>query len=87
MSFTKRALEEGWRENPTCKQPLLEVGRRFFYNLSNIKITHGTWEIVSNERAPFYKCKRVLKSGKLSSSKSLENLREFYEIEIYRTFK
>jgi hypothetical protein len=87
MSFTKRAYEEGWRESSTCKQPLLEVGKRFSYDLSNIKITHGTWEIVSNERAPFYKCRRVLKNGKLSSSNSLENLREFYESTIYGTFK
>lgn len=87
MSFSKRAFGDGWRENPTCKQPLLEVGKRFSYNSSNVKITQGTWEIVSNELAPFYKCRRVLKNGKLSTSNSLENLRDFYESTIYGTFK
>ncbi|CEG26020.1 hypothetical protein [Bacillus sp. B-jedd] len=87
MSLTKRALEEGFVGEIKCKRPLLDVGFRFSYDLSNVKITHGAWEIVSNEQAPLYKCKRVLRNGKISKGESLENLRNFYEAEIYRVLE
>ncbi|OCA85215.1 hypothetical protein [Pseudobacillus wudalianchiensis] len=87
MSLSKRLYEEGYVGKIECKYPLLDVGKRFTYDLSNIKIEHGTWEVVSNEQAPLYKCKRVLKNGKLSKSGSLENLRNFHESEIYRALR
>ncbi|WP_042348232.1 hypothetical protein [Bacillus massiliigorillae] len=85
MSWTKRIyFDEGYRDKPKCKKALLNVGVRFEYFETRVKITHGTWEIISNEKAPYYLCRKVLKNGNLSSSKTLQNQRNFSESEIYR---
>lgn len=87
MSLSKRAYEAGFVGEIRCKHPVLNVGQRFTTNYSNIKITHGTWEIISNKNAPTYTCRKVLKNGELSIDDTLKNKRDFNEYVIYQALK
>lgn len=84
MSLSKHLYAQGYIGKVECKYPILHSGQRFVIDFGRQKNEQGTWEIVNNENAPLYKCIRVLKNGKLSKSKSLNNYRNFHELRIYR---
>lgn len=87
MSLSKDLYERGYVEKLEYTLPLLDVGTRFTYHFGRQKNMQGTWEIVGNDNPRFYLCKRVLKNGSLTKSNSLENLRNFYESDVYRALK
>ncbi|QOV10947.1 hypothetical protein [Viridibacillus arvi] len=85
MSASKNFYESnGWAEKVKCERPILEVGTRFTITEGIFKIDQGTWEIIKNESAPYYSCRRVLKSGALSKTWSLSNVRTLSESNIYK---
>lgn len=87
MSLSKDLYDRGYVGKIECKYPLLDQGVRFTIDFGRQKNEKGTWEILSNEDAPLYLCRRVLKSGKLSRSQNLGNHRKFNESCIYRAIK
>lgn len=78
----------GWTTKAEIKQkhPTLDLGTQFTISNSSRKVNIGKWEITSNSNAPYYKCRRLLKSGSYASW-SINNERTFSEEEIYNKHK
>ncbi len=70
-------------EKAGCNFPILPVGQNFLIDFGRQESIYGTWQIVSNEHAPFYMCRRVYKNGEVSRRKSADHRRQFFEAEIY----
>lgn len=66
-----------------CSHPVLPIGQNFVLDFGSKETLHGKWQVVENDEAPFYLCKRVFENGTLSRRKSADHRRKFFEKEIY----
>ena len=83
MDISKKKSSDTPAES-VCKHPVFPVGQNFVVDFGGQQSLHGTWQVVENDEAPFYLCKRVFKNGTLSKRRSANHRRKFFESEIHR---
>lgn len=83
MEISKKTSSNNTSENNACKHPILSIGQNFTIDFGKQQSLYGNWQVVENDKAPFYTCYRVLENGQLSRRRSADNRRQFFEAEIY----
>ncbi|EGA90606.1 hypothetical protein GPDM_04574 [Planococcus donghaensis MPA1U2] len=83
MTLSKKTSSSNALENNGCKYPVLSIGQNFTIDYGKQQSLYGKWQVVENEKAPFYLCSRILENGQVSKRRSADHRRQFFEAEIY----
>ncbi|ANU24093.1 hypothetical protein [Planococcus donghaensis] len=83
MKLSKKKSTANIVENTGCKYPVLSVGQKFTVDYGKQKSLYGKWQVIENDKAPFYLCSRILENGQVSKRRSADHRRQFFEAEIY----
>ncbi len=83
MTLSKKTSANNQSEKVACKYPVFPIGQKFTVDFGSQNSIHGNWQVAENDNAPFYMCRRVFESGKVSRRKSADHHRQFFEAEIH----
>lgn len=83
MTLSKKTSSNNALGNNGCKYPILSIGQNFTIDFGKQRSLYGEWQVVENEKAPFYLCSRILENGQVSKRRSADHRRQFFEAEIY----